>query len=62
MKTKLETLALQHIGELARDAQTVVLRNHEDMGGYSLRDSGFGKLNEKLRNIERWTEALLEST
>ena len=60
MKTKIETLVLQHISDLAHDAQTIVLQNHENMGVFSARDSGFGKLNEKLRDIERWTEALLE--
>ena len=60
MKTKLEALAMRHIAELANDAQHVLVCNHEDMGIFSHRDSGFGKLNEKLRDIERWAAALLD--
>lgn len=60
MKTKLERMALEQICNLANEAQSVVLHNHENMGIYSHRQSGFGKLNEKLSQIERWTEALLE--
>lgn len=60
MKTKLERLALEHISDLANEARSVVLQNNENMGMYSHRESGFGKLNEKLSQIERWTEAVLE--
>lgn len=60
MKTKLEKLAIQHISDLAHEAYDVVLKNHENMGGFAMRDSGFGKLNDKLREIERWSEAILE--
>ena len=60
MKTKLEILALEQISDLAHEAQNVLALNNENMGIYSHRESGFGKLNEKLRQIERWTEAVLE--
>ena len=60
MATKLETLALQHIAELACDAQHVLVCNHENMGEFAVRDSGFGRLNEKLHEIERWIKALID--
>ena len=58
MKTKLEKLALGRINELAKEAEAVVLKNNENMGGYAQRDSGFGQLNSKLYEIRRWSEAL----
>ncbi len=60
MKTKLEILAMKHIAELANDAQHVLVCNHENIGVFSARDSGFGKLNEKLHEIETWAKALID--
>lgn len=56
----LEKLAIEHIRELSSDAQDIVVRNHEDMGIFAMRDSGFGKLGEKLSEIERWSDAILK--
>lgn len=60
MKTKLQKLALRRIEQLSREAQDIVLKNHEDMGGFCLHDSGFGKLNNRLREIEDWADAMLK--
>ncbi len=60
MTTKLEALALRRIAELASDAQHVMVCNHENMGAFAVRDSGFGKLNEKLYEIDLWAKALID--
>lgn len=62
MKTKLEKLALERINELAREAESVILNSHKDMGCFTQRGSGFGQLNSKLYEIQRWSEALSDGT
>lgn len=58
MKTKLEVMAIRRIGQLSSEAQDLVMKHHENMGDYAMRNSGCGQLNDKLREIEELVGAL----
>lgn len=60
INTKLEKMIIERIGELANEIRDVMLEKSGDMGKYGDRDSGFGRVGVKLRQIERWVVALLE--
>ena len=51
-------MAVHRIGELSSEIQQIILNNHKDMGDYCHRDSAIHHVNEKLRDISKWVEAI----
>lgn len=60
MKTLLEKLAIERIKILSEEAQQVLLSNNASMGGYAERNSGFGQMHDKFREIDAWVGALIQ--